>query len=148
MDLPKSLSDLAILSKLHAGTVLRTRVYFEDGADDIKLLIVLTNNNDHLVLNVTTTSNTSKLNRAYSVDDIFVPKDSEPAFNRPTVVQLNRLIPFETETIKTNYHIHELSIIGQVSDELLKNILERVKNSRILLKSDVKRILEENESST
>ncbi len=145
MDLPRELSDLGIINKLRAGTVIKTKVSFDDGEQKIKLLIILTNKNDYLVLSVTTTSKTNKQLNNYAIDDIYVPQGTETVFSLPTIVQLNRLIPLQTEIIKENYHIHELSIIGNISNCLMQKIINTIQTSNFLLKADVKRILDENE---
>ncbi|MBU0701917.1 hypothetical protein KKE26_11620 [bacterium] len=132
-----------VLASLKAGAVIRMNTVFPDGSSAIKRLIVLTNKNEELVLALTTTSNINSPKRDYGKEDIFIKANSEKAFNLDTYIQLNRVIPINTEKIKIDYHQHELIILGEISVHLLEQVYQSIEKSELIEQKFISLILEE-----
>jgi hypothetical protein len=142
MQFPRNITDANLLSNLKAGKVIKRLTQFQDGEETVKRLVVLTNSNDKITLAITTTTNISP-RKYYNRDDIFIKANQENVFENDTYIQLNRIIEVSTETLKKDYNINKLNILGSISDDLLNKIYDVIEQSEIIEGKYKKRILEE-----
>jgi hypothetical protein len=142
LDLPKSITDKALLEFLCPGCVIRTEVVFPDGEKAIKRLIVLTIENERTILSITTTR-TPANNQPYRKNDIFVASGKEKVFEENTYLQLHRVLELETYKMQNNYNSHGLDVLGNISGELLGTIYQKISASELIERKYIQRILKE-----
>ena len=143
MDFPDSFV-LKVIKELKPGQVIRCPLLFEDKRDPIcKRLIVLSYNNSEIILGLTTTSNKFAPTRYYGKDDIYIEPGSESIFEEPTYVQLHRVKSLETKKVIKLFTENKVTILGNISDELLGKVYERVDRSEKIEGKYRKRIIEE-----
>jgi hypothetical protein len=143
MDFPSSAKRNVLLSSLVPGKVIRAPTTFSDGETAIKRLIVLTKNNTSTLLAVTTTSNKFAPTRYYAKDDIYIEPGTEPCFDIPTYVQLNRIIEISLDKIETFFNSRTLDFLGDISSELLEQIYAVIDKSEQIEIKYINRIKKE-----
>ena len=140
MQLPRSLTEEALKKSLIPGSVLIFEVEFTDKARALKRLIVVSNDNDALVLMLTTTSNLF-LNRNYRKDDIYLKAGQEPAFEKETLVQMNRIIEEPVHKMQEIYSQGKMKISKPISAGLLNKIYSAIEKSELIEQKYIQRIL-------
>jgi hypothetical protein len=147
MDFPPSVTS-GVITGLKPGQVIRLPVPFEDEPQPVlKRLIVLTHNNKETILAVTTTSNLFAPTRHFAKDDIYIEPGAEEAFEKPTYVNMNRVISLDTEKIIQLFTGRKVDILEGVSDELFRQILDKIRTSLLIEGKYCKRIISENNAS-
>lgn len=145
LDLPKDITNKALLEFLLPGCVIRTEVVFPDGGKAFKRLIILTAENEKTVLSITTTR-TQTNNQFYRKDDIRLKEGKEKAFEGNTYLQLHRVIELETYKMQNDYNSHRLDILGNISNNLLDSIYQKLSASKIIERKYIQRMLKEKRS--
>jgi hypothetical protein len=142
INLPKDITEKALLEFLCPGCVIRADITFPDGKKAFKRLIVLTVENEKTVLSVTTTRTLTN-NQFYRKDDIPIKADKEKIFEKDTFIQLHRVIELETFKMQNDYNSHNLDVLGNISSELLENIYNKIAISKLIERKYIQRILKE-----
>jgi hypothetical protein len=140
MQLPRHLTEEALKKSLVPGSVLIFEVEFPDKARALKRLIVVSNDNETLVLMLTTTSNLF-LNRNYRKDDIYLKAGQEVAFEKETLVQMNRIIEEPVHKMQEIYSQGKMKISKPVSAGLLNKIYAVIEKSELIEQKYIQRIL-------
>lgn len=143
IDLPKEITDKALLESLYPGCVIRTEISFIDGGQAFKRLIVMTNKNEKTALSITTTSQIPINKHYYRQNDIFIKKNQEKVFEKDSLLQLHRIIELETYKMQNVYNSHNLDILGCISNELLSSIYNELSNNKLIEQKYIQRIMRE-----
>ncbi|MFH1386356.1 MAG: hypothetical protein ABIH50_01655 [bacterium] len=145
LDLPKKVTDKALLEWLAPGCVIRTLVYFPDGESHFKRLIILTAADLRTVLaTIATTTPIDDHNRHYRGDDVCIAAGQEGAFERETYIQPNRVFELDIIELQNNYNLHQLHVLGNLSADRLKNIIQKVLASKLVERKYIQRIRKDN----
>lgn len=142
MEIPKKITDKHLQAALCAGRVIRRKTTFQDDEQSFKRLVILTNDNEKVLLAVTTTSNIAP-RKFYNKDDILIEANKEKSFESDTYIQLNRVFELSVEILKEEYNKRQLDNLGKISDTLLNNIYNIVEQSELIEQKYIDRIIKE-----
>lgn len=115
------------------GAVVRCRVPFEDGADSIKRLVVLSTCDEKGTICLTTTSNKFAQTRSFDSGAVYVPPNTEPSFNVPSYIQTHRIIELDIDFVISKLDSGGFDFLADsISPELFKEVIAAVLLSKAI----------------
>jgi hypothetical protein len=144
MNKPQQTIDAQLANLFIAGTVIRMLDvdYNDGGTPTDKRLIVICNNDDDESLLLFTTSNIERENKFYDLPGIFIEANSEISFPKDTMIQLYRIYKVTKSDLRKKLTEGKIQFLHPLSQARLDLIYDELPNCPMLVRKDVKRILQ------
>ncbi len=127
-----------------AGTVIRMLdvEYTDGGTPTDKRLIVICNDDNEESLFLFTTSNIEREYKFYDLPGIFIEANTESSFSKDTMIQLYRIYKVTKSDLQKKLIDGKIQFLQPISQHRLDLIYDELPNCPMLVRKDMRRILQ------